>query len=71
MAVVSFADDVCDTANIGSTRGAVGDAKHEIERLGRGESCGHGKQHATATDVDEIGVTPGSMAFGAHTRRQR
>ena len=71
MAVVSFADDVCDTANIGGTRGAVGDAKHEIERLGRGESCGYGKQYAAATDVDDIAVTPSRVAFRAHPRRQR
>ena len=69
--VVSLANNVRDTSDISSTRGAVGDAKHEIERFGRRERLGHGKQHTAATDVDDIGVTPGRVAFRAHTRRQR
>ena len=68
---MGFADDVRDAADIGGTRGAIGDAKHEIERFGRGEGSGHGQQDAAAADVDDIAVTPGGMAFGAHTRRQR
>ncbi len=68
---MSFADDVRDAPDIGSTHGAIGDAKHEIERFGRGEGSGHGKQDAASADVDDIAVTPDGMAFGADTRRQR
>ena len=56
--ISALTNNVRDAPDIGSARGAVGHAKHEVERGSRGKGCRHRKQDSTPADIDDIGVTP-------------